>query len=237
MTTSASVSRIRPGTGSITALWTMRRDARRYWRWRARSPPLPEKAPSLPVVSIRCGRGAWDARVDVLRDTPDLPAGENRGRYQLRRRLHVWPHARHHARERGEASIDQVAEAVAKWQGRVVRPDQFPDRGHYYRSDQFSFAKIGVPALYFDDGTDFIGRPPEWGRQQIEAGRRSGITSRATSWMTPGTSTAWVEDAAVGVLFRLAHRTGRCDADLESRGMSSRRRAKKALAAVGLAGR
>ena len=69
----------------------------------------------------------------------------------------------------GKASIDQVAETVAKWQGRVVKPDQFPDRGHYYRSDQFSFAKIGVPALYFDDGTDFIGRPPEWGRQQIEA--------------------------------------------------------------------
>jgi Zn-dependent M28 family amino/carboxypeptidase len=67
------------------------------------------------------------------------------------------------------ASLDQVAEAVAKWQGRVVKPDQFPDRGYYYRSDQFSFAKVGVPALNFDDGTDFIGRPPEWGRQQIEA--------------------------------------------------------------------
>ncbi len=69
----------------------------------------------------------------------------------------------------GKASLDQVADAVAKWQGRVVKPDQFPDRGHYYRSDQFSFAKIGVPALYFDSGTDFIGRPPEWGKQQIEA--------------------------------------------------------------------
>ena len=68
----------------------------------------------------------------------------------------------------GKASLDQVAEAVAKYQGRVVQPDQFPDRGYYYRSDQFSFAKIGVPALYFDDGTDFVGRPPEWGRQKIE---------------------------------------------------------------------
>ena len=68
----------------------------------------------------------------------------------------------------GKASLDQVAEAVAKYQGRMVQPDQFPDRGYYYRSDQFSFAKIGVPALYFDDGTDFVGRPPEWGRQKIE---------------------------------------------------------------------
>jgi Zn-dependent M28 family amino/carboxypeptidase len=68
----------------------------------------------------------------------------------------------------GKASLDQVAEGVAKYQGRVLKPDQFPDRGHYYRSDQFSFAKIGVPALYFDDGTDFVGRPPQWGRQKIE---------------------------------------------------------------------
>jgi Zn-dependent M28 family amino/carboxypeptidase len=68
----------------------------------------------------------------------------------------------------GKSSLDQIAAAVAKYQGRVVKPDQFPDRGYYYRSDQFSFAKIGVPALFFDDGTDFVGRPAGWGRQQIE---------------------------------------------------------------------
>ena len=68
----------------------------------------------------------------------------------------------------GKASLDAVAESVAKYQGRVVKPDQFPDRGSYYRSDQFSFAKVGVPALFFSDGTDFIGRPPEWGREHLE---------------------------------------------------------------------
>jgi len=68
----------------------------------------------------------------------------------------------------GKSSLDAVAQAAAQRQGRVVVPDQFPDRGYYYRSDQFSFAKIGVPALYFDTGTDFIGRPADWGRRQIE---------------------------------------------------------------------
>jgi Zn-dependent M28 family amino/carboxypeptidase len=68
----------------------------------------------------------------------------------------------------GMSSLDAVAQRVAAWQGRVVKGDQFPDRGYYYRSDQFAFAKIGVPALFFDDGTDFIGRPAGWGRQQIE---------------------------------------------------------------------
>ena len=68
----------------------------------------------------------------------------------------------------GKSSIDRIAEALAQRQGRVVKPDQFPDRGYYYRSDQFAFAKIGVPALYFEAGTDFIGRPAGWGKQKLE---------------------------------------------------------------------
>jgi Zn-dependent M28 family amino/carboxypeptidase len=68
----------------------------------------------------------------------------------------------------GKSSLDAIAARVAAAQGRVVKGDQFPDRGYYYRSDQFSFARIGVPALFFSDGTDFIGRPAGWGREQIE---------------------------------------------------------------------
>ena len=68
----------------------------------------------------------------------------------------------------GKSSLDDIAVGVSRAQGRVVNPDQFPDRGYYYRSDQFSFAKVGVPALFFDDGMDYVGRPPEWGRQQRE---------------------------------------------------------------------
>jgi len=66
----------------------------------------------------------------------------------------------------GKSTIDQIATLVAKEQGRVVKPDQFADKGYFYRSDQFSFAKIGVPAMYLDTGTDFVDRPPEWGREQ-----------------------------------------------------------------------
>ncbi|TGD75707.1 M28 family peptidase [Mangrovimicrobium sediminis] len=66
----------------------------------------------------------------------------------------------------GKSSIDQIATLIAGEQGRVVKPDQFPDRGYYYRSDQFSLAKIGVPAMYLDTGTDFVDRPAGWGREQ-----------------------------------------------------------------------
>jgi Zn-dependent M28 family amino/carboxypeptidase len=37
-----------------------------------------------------------------------------------------------------------------------VKPDQYPDRGFFYRSDQFNFAKIGVPAIYLKPGVDFV---------------------------------------------------------------------------------
>ena len=66
----------------------------------------------------------------------------------------------------GKSSIDEIAIMIAEEQGRVVKPDQFSDKGYFYRSDQFSFAKIGVPAMYLDTGTDFVDRPPEWGREQ-----------------------------------------------------------------------
>jgi Zn-dependent M28 family amino/carboxypeptidase len=68
----------------------------------------------------------------------------------------------------GKSSLDAVVTRIAASQARSVKPDPFPDRGYYYRSDQFSFAKIGVPAVFFDTGTDFVGRPAGWGKQQIE---------------------------------------------------------------------
>ncbi|MCZ6727238.1 MAG: M28 family peptidase [Acidobacteria bacterium] len=69
----------------------------------------------------------------------------------------------------GKSSLDRIVDAAARRQDRIVRPDQFPDRGYFYRSDQFSFAQIGVPAIFLDSGTSFIGRPEGWGHEQIEA--------------------------------------------------------------------
>jgi len=68
----------------------------------------------------------------------------------------------------GKSSADEITKLLAAEQGRVVNPDQFPDRGSFYRSDQFSFAKIGVPAVYLNSGMDFVDRPPGWGKEQID---------------------------------------------------------------------
>jgi len=69
---------------------------------------------------------------------------------------------------KGKTTLDPIVDEVARRQGRAVKPDQFPDRGAFYRSDQFSFARTGVPGVYLGTGLDFIGRPEGWGREQIE---------------------------------------------------------------------
>jgi len=65
----------------------------------------------------------------------------------------------------GQSTLDDVLQAVATEQGRVVRPDAEPEKGFYFRSDHFNFAKQGVPALDPDPGVDYIGKPEGWGLQ------------------------------------------------------------------------
>jgi hypothetical protein len=69
----------------------------------------------------------------------------------------------------GKSSLDASIERIAATQGRHVTPDRMPDRGFFYRSDQFNFAKLGVPAAYAESGLDYIGRPPGWGKATREA--------------------------------------------------------------------
>ena len=64
---------------------------------------------------------------------------------------------------KGASDLDDYTIEAAKEQGRVVVPDAEPEKGFYYRSDHFNFAKQGVPALDPNDGIDFAGKPAGWG--------------------------------------------------------------------------
>jgi Zn-dependent M28 family amino/carboxypeptidase len=64
----------------------------------------------------------------------------------------------------GKSSLDEVVVAVAKAQGRTVAPDDEPEKGGFYRSDQFNFAKIGVPAMYLKPGVRYPGHDVAWGK-------------------------------------------------------------------------
>lgn len=56
----------------------------------------------------------------------------------------------------GASELDDYMEEAAAAQGRVVRADPEPEKGFYYRSDHFNFAKVGIPALYPDAGIDHV---------------------------------------------------------------------------------
>jgi Zn-dependent M28 family amino/carboxypeptidase len=65
----------------------------------------------------------------------------------------------------GASDLDDYTRDAAGEQGRMIRPDPEPEKGFYYRSDHFNFAKQGVPALDPDEGVEYVGKPPEYGEK------------------------------------------------------------------------
>lgn len=63
----------------------------------------------------------------------------------------------------GNTTLEDLVEVVCEEKGRLVRPDPEPEKGLFYRSDHFSFAKQGVPALSLNPGVDYLGKPEGWG--------------------------------------------------------------------------
>lgn len=63
----------------------------------------------------------------------------------------------------GRNSVSDVIEKLANEQGREVKPDANPDQGYFYRSDHFSLAKKGIPAVFPNPGTEFVDKPDGYG--------------------------------------------------------------------------
>ena len=99
--------------------------------------------PPVPAAQI-----ALDLNYDEL-----LPIGIPRSlRLSGEDRTDFWP------------TVQRVARAFDL----ALLPDAEPMAGHYYRSDHFSLARVGIPAFSIDQGDLFEGRPLEWGRLQRE---------------------------------------------------------------------
>jgi Zn-dependent M28 family amino/carboxypeptidase len=56
----------------------------------------------------------------------------------------------------GKSELDAFLATVLQAEGRTATPDATPEKGYYYRSDHFSFAKRGVPMFYVDGGEDLV---------------------------------------------------------------------------------
>ena len=67
-----------------------------------------------------------------------------------------------------KSSLGPTVAEMVKADGIRISPDAFPERGYFYRSDHFSFAKVGIPAISIAGGEDIVGRPAGWGKQQGE---------------------------------------------------------------------
>ena len=68
----------------------------------------------------------------------------------------------------GKSSLDGVVKALATAQGRTVHGDPFPDKGSFYRSDDFELARVGVPTARIKGGPSYVGRPEGWGKEQSD---------------------------------------------------------------------
>ncbi|HVT71824.1 MAG TPA: M28 family metallopeptidase [Lacunisphaera sp.] len=67
----------------------------------------------------------------------------------------------------GASTLDDIGIEVAREQGRTMTAEAHPERGSYYRSDHFEFAKVGVPSYYPKSGKLFIGQPADFGEKMI----------------------------------------------------------------------
>jgi Zn-dependent M28 family amino/carboxypeptidase len=109
----------------------------------------------------------------------------------------------------GNSTLDDVLTDVLRTQQRTVRADPEPEKGFYYRSDHFEFAKAGVPALDIDAGTVFIGKPPAYGMD-----KRNAYTAKDYHQPSDEIKPDWdlsgaVEDARA--LFEVGYRVAQSD--------------------------
>ncbi len=66
----------------------------------------------------------------------------------------------------GNSTLEDIASQVLHSEGRVLVPESDTEKGHFYRSDHFEFAKVGVPSFYTNEGLEVIGQPPDYGRMR-----------------------------------------------------------------------
>jgi len=99
--------------------------------------------------------------------------------------------------------LDDLIEEGKK-QGRSFTPDAHPEAGSFYRSDHFTMAKRGVPAISIESGEDLVDGGKEAGHAEAEAYNRDKYHQPADQWTPAWNATGQVQDAEL--LFNLGKR-------------------------------
>lgn len=66
----------------------------------------------------------------------------------------------------GQSELEDYIKEAAQKMDRIISYETHPEAGYYYRSDHFNFAKLGIPALYTDNGVDVMGKDKEFGQKK-----------------------------------------------------------------------
>ena len=109
----------------------------------------------------------------------------------------------------GASELDDYARAAAKEQGRTLKPDAEPEKGFYYRSDHFNFAKLGVPALDVDEGIEFVGKPAAFS-EQVRAKWTADEYHKPSDEVTPDWDLSGLAED-VQLLFAVGYRVAQAD--------------------------
>jgi Zn-dependent M28 family amino/carboxypeptidase len=110
----------------------------------------------------------------------------------------------------GNSTLDDVLADVLKAENRTVRADAEPEKGFYYRSDHFEFAKQGVPALDTDAGIDYIGKPAGYGFQKRDEYTKNNYHQPSDEVKSDWDLAGAVDD--VRALFRVGYMVAQADA-------------------------
>ncbi len=69
----------------------------------------------------------------------------------------------------GQSTLSDLLAQAATRAGRMAKPNSEPEKGSFYRADNFEFAKVGVPALYTGSKPkDFVGQPADYGQKKSD---------------------------------------------------------------------
>jgi Zn-dependent M28 family amino/carboxypeptidase len=66
----------------------------------------------------------------------------------------------------GQTTLEDTLARLAAGHQRVIKADPQPEKGGFYRNDEFEFAKQGVPTIHCTSGTEYLGKPAGWGMQK-----------------------------------------------------------------------
>lgn len=107
---------------------------------------------------------------------------------------------------RGSSTLDTLVEDAAKAQNRVIKGDPESEKGYFYRSDHFQFAKQGVPALFLNAGIEYLGKESSFGAMKRKEFRENDYHKVSDEIKSDWNLTGAVEDLELlaQVVYRLS---------------------------------